>query len=106
MLERIIAKLDENKIQDYEISNKPSVDNISITTDLRNLTVYFPEDCEYDVYSVESFLRDLNPLFRPSTRLDRNIYVMNISRPLTEFQYYKLIKEIIDLNDFCTIIDR
>ena len=106
MLSEIINTLEEDGVQDFEVSRKLSNDNISITSDLKALTIYIPEECEYDVYSIEGFLMSLNKLFRTTTKLDRNIYVMTVSRPLTKTQYVKLIKEIIELNDFCTIIDK
>lgn len=106
MLDKIIERLEAEGVQDYEVSRRLSKENISITSDLKALTIYIPEECEYDVYSIEGFLRSLNKLFRTTTKLDRDIYVMTISRPLTEIQYVKLIKEIIELNDFCTIIDK
>lgn len=106
MIDKIVDELDKKRIQDYEVAKKISLDNISLTTDLDNLTVYIPEENEYDQYSIDSFLRSMNPLIRTYTKLDKDIYVMKVFRPITVSQYVKLVDEIIDLNDFCTIINK
>lgn len=104
MVDKIVEKLDKNGIYDYEVSDKIQKDVISIGTDLNNLKIYIPLDYEYSQYDIDDFIRDQIPFSRPVTLLDRNIYVMKITNKVTIDQYYKIVKFIIENDEFCSII--
>lgn len=98
-------KLIEEDIEDFEVGNKISKENITITSDLGNLKIYIPEDLDYFQYDLDDFIRNLASFSRTNTEFDRNIYIMTISRRLTENQYYKLVKYIISETKYCTILE-
>ena len=54
---------------------------------------------------IGDFIRSMAAHIRTITILERDIYVMKLSGSLTFEQIYKLIREIIDTEEFCTIID-
>lgn len=105
LLDSVENKLLKEDIEDFEISNKVSKENITITSDLGNLKIYIPEDLDYFQYDLDDFIRNLVSFSRTNTVFDRNIYTMTISRKLTEQQYYKLVKYIISETDYCTILE-
>jgi hypothetical protein len=104
-LSRITNELDRSKYEDYDVSSTIPEDSISLTTDLGHLKIYVPVLLEYSQYGIDDFIRSMSPFIRTSTVLDRNIFEMTLSGKLTEAQYIKLIKYIIDQEEFCTIID-
>lgn len=104
MIEKVTERLDRENIEDYEVSNKIPNDVISVDSNLASLSVYLPTDFEYSQYDIDDFIRSIVPHMRTNTRLDRNIYIMKFSSPITLDQYYKLIKFIIELEGFCTLI--
>jgi hypothetical protein len=107
MLTRIAQKLDAQGIEDYEISGRIPDDVISITSDLVNPKIYIPIDLEYTQYDIDGFLRDnFGSHLRTITKLDRDIYIMNVSGRLTENQYYELVKYIIQENEFIVLLDK
>ena len=106
MLNRIVSRLDKEKIQDYEVESKIPQDSISITTDLNDLRIYIPLDFEYSQYALDDFIRETVGYIRTNTVLDRNIYVMRLSSKITESQYYKLVKYIVEEEGFCVLLDR
>ena len=87
MITKLTEKLDKDRIGDYEVSNK------------------IPKDLEYSQYEIDDFIRSMAAHIRTITILERDIYVMKLSGSLTFEQIYKLIREIIDTEEFCTIID-
>ena len=106
MINRITDKLDKAGIQDYEVSSRIPKDVASITTDLGNLKIYLPLDFEYNQYDIDNFIRgNFGSQVRTTTKQDRDIYVMTLSARLNENQLYKLIKFIIELTEFITILD-
>lgn len=102
---RVTSELDRSGYEDYDVSSTVPGDSISITTDLAKLKIYIPIDLEYSQYGIDDFIRSQAPFIRTSTLLDRNIFVMSLSGRLTEAQYIKLVKYIMDQEDTCTIID-
>lgn len=104
-LSRLTSDLDRHGYEDYDICSSIPGDSISITTDLGNLKIYIPVDLEYSQYGIDDFIRSLAPFIRTSTMLDRNVFVMSLHGRLSEAQYTKLVKHIIDQEEFCTIID-
>lgn len=104
MLDNIINKLESEKIEDFEITEKVPKDSISITGDIKNIKLYIPIDLEYTQIKIEDFIRELSKFNRCSTNLDRNIFVMKLSDSLTLPQYIKLVKFIIEEEGFCSIL--
>lgn len=104
-IDRITDKLDRAGYDDYEVVNKIARSSISINTDLKKLQIYLPKDYEYDQYEIDDFLRGLPGFIRTKTVLDRDIYVMTVNGRLTEDQYIRLLKYIIDEEEFVSIIE-
>lgn len=104
MLDNIINKLESEKIEDFEITEKVPKDSISITGDIKDIKLYIPIDLEYTQIKIEDFIRELSKFNRCSTNLDRNIFVMKLSDSLTLPQYIKLVKFIIEEEGFCSIL--
>lgn len=103
---KIGERLEKEHYQDFDISTRIPNDSISITANLGSVEIYIPEEFEYSQYEIDDFLRNLVPFIRTSIDQDRNMYIMTLSKPLTEDQYFKLVKYIIDANEFCVIIDK
>lgn len=106
MIDKLVEKLDSSYVEDYEVSDKIPRDDISISIDDSVPTIYIPTDLEFSQYDIDDFIRSMAPHLRTNTRLDRNIYIMNVSGKLDLNQLYKLVKFIIEIGDFCTIIDK
>lgn len=104
MLDNIKNKLESEKIEDFEITEKVPKDSISITGDIKDIKLYIPIDLEYTQIKIEDFIRELSKFNRCSTNLDRNISVMKLSDSLTLPQYIKLVKFIIEEEGFCSIL--
>lgn len=105
MIDRITKKLDNAGLDDYDIASRISKDSISVTSDLGNLKLYLPREYEYSQYDIDDFIRGLG-MFRTKTVPDGNQFVMTISGGrLTEVQYFKLLKYIIEENEFITILE-
>lgn len=105
MITKLVEKLDKEGIEDYEVSTRIPNDVISIYPNPSMLKIYIPSDLEYSQYSIDDFIRDMVPHIRTSVSLERNIYVMKLSGILSFDQLYKLIKEIINTEEFCTLLD-
>ena len=106
MIDRITKKLDNAGLDDYDVASKISKDSISITSDLGNLKLYLPYEYEYSQYDIDDFIRGLSGAFRTKTVPDGDIYVMTVyGGRLNEIQYFKLLKYIIEENEFVTILE-
>ena len=106
MINRITDKLDRDGIQDYEVSSRIPKDVASITSDLGNIKINLPLDFEYNQYDIDNFIRgNFGSQVRTTTKQDRDIYVMTLSTKINENQFYKLVKYIIELTEFITILD-
>lgn len=105
MIEEIKKKLESDRVEDFEVSQKIPKDSISITGDIKNIKIYIPMDLEYSQIKIEDFIRKLSKFNRCSTSLDRNIFVMKLSDNLTIQQYIKLVEYIVDEEGYCTILD-
>lgn len=105
MITKLTEKLDKDRIGDYEVSSKIPNDVISIYPDPSSIKIYIPRDLEYSQYEIDDTIRSLAPHIRTNTSLERNIYVMKLSGSLTFDQIYKLIRNIIDSEEFCAIVD-
>lgn len=105
MIDRITKKLDSAGLDDYDVATRIPEDSISITSDLANLKIYLPREYEYSQYDIDDFIRGLG-MFRTKTVPDGDIYVMTVSGGrLNETQYFKLLKYIIEENEFITILE-
>lgn len=105
LLDKLIKKLEDNNIFDYEIIDKIQKDVISISSDLNSVKIYLPSEFEYSQYEIDDYIRSIIPHIRINTIFDRGIYIMKLPIPITFEQYYKIIKYIITENDFCSIIE-
>ena len=106
MIDRITKKLDFAGLDDYDIAQRIPKDSISITSDLGNLKIYLPYEYEYSQYDIDDFVRGLSGSFRTKTVRDGDTFVMTISGGRwTEIQYFKLLKYIIEENEFVTILE-
>jgi hypothetical protein len=106
MIDRITKKLDNAGLDDYDVASRIPNDSISITSDLGNLKLYFPYEYEYSQYDIDDFIRGLSGAFKTKTVPDGDIYVMTIyGGRLNEIQYFKLLKYIIEENEFVTILE-
>lgn len=104
MIDKIIAKLEKNGYEDFDVVSKIPADSISVTSDLNSLKIYLPKEYEFDQYGIDDFLRGMAGYLRTRTVLDRDIYVMSVTGRLTEDQYCKLLQYIIDEEEFVAII--
>lgn len=104
MIDKLVDKLDKAGVYDYEIVDKIQKDVISINSDLNNIRIYIPLEFEYSQFDIDDYVRDIVPFSRPVTTLDRNIYIMKIPTKLDFNQYFKLIKFIVENEEFCSII--
>lgn len=105
MINKLVAKLEHDGVEDFDVSDKIPKDSISINADLGNLLIYIPMDLEYSQYGIDDFIRSMVPYLRTSTILERDIYKMKLSGKLTEQQYIKLVKYIIDEEEYCVILN-
>ena len=105
MIDRIIKKLDTLDLGDYDISTKIPKDSISISSDLGDLKIFLPLDFEYSQYDIDDFVRSLGH-FKTKTIEDGNFYIMTIlGGRLTETQYFKLARFILEENEFITFLE-
>ena len=106
MLDRIIAKLDKDGVQDYDTGSRIPRDVVSVNIDLGNLKIYLPRDYEYSQYDIDNYIRNtFGSFIRTTTKQDRDIFVMTLSTKLNENQLYKLIKYIIEITEFVVLLD-
>ena len=106
MIDRITKKLDIAGLDDYDVAQRIPKDSISITSDLGYLKIYLPFEYEYSQYDIDDFIRGLSGSFRTKTVRDGDIYVMTISGGRwTEIQYFKLLKYLIEEDEFVTILE-
>lgn len=106
MIDRITKKLDALDFEDYDISTKIPKDSISISSDLGNLKIFLPSDYEYSQYDIDDFVRGLSSHLKTKTVEEDDLYVMSIlGGRLTEAQYFKLAKFIMEENEFITFLE-
>lgn len=106
MLDSLIKALDSEPVEDYEVSDRVQKDVISLSINDSIPVIYIPLDMEYCQYDIDDFIREMLPHIRTNTKLDRNIYILKVSGPLNLTQYVKLVKFIIKIGDFCTLIKK
>jgi len=104
-LGRITEKLDASRIEDYDVCNYIPSDCISITATPLNTKIYIPVDFEDIQYDLEDFIRSTASFIRTKSTLDRNVFILSLSGNLTDTQYIKIVRFIVENYDFCVIID-
>ena len=106
MIDRITKKLDNAGLDDYDVDSRIPGDSISVSSDLGNLKIYIPHNIEYFKYDLDDFIRGLSGVLRTKTSLDGDVYEMSVyGGRLTEDQYFKLLKYIIEEEEFVTILE-
>lgn len=105
MIPKLVERLRLDKVEDFEVSDKVSTEDISISGDLNNLKFYIPTGLDYFQYELDDFIRMQAKFVRTQTNLERNIYVMKLQGSLTLSQLVKVVKYIIDEQGYCTILD-
>jgi hypothetical protein len=105
MIQKITERLDKDGETDYEVSDRIPSDVISITGELNGLKIYIPTDLDYAQYEIDDFIRSMAKFVRTNTITEKGRFVMTLNGNLNFIQYYKLIKNIIKEEGFCTILD-
>ncbi len=105
MLDRLTQKLDQAGIEEYEIVEDIPEKSISISSDLVDTKIYLPDRYGYSQYDIDDFVRSLGAGLRTSSSQDRDMIVLKVRGRLTETQYFKLIKYIIEEEEYCAIVD-
>lgn len=106
MIDRITKKLDNAGLDDYDIDTRVPGDSISVSSDLGNLKIYLPYNSEYFKYDIDDFIRGLSSVLRTKSALDGDVYVISVyGGRLTEDQYFKLLRFIIEEEEFVTILE-
>jgi len=104
MIKRITSKLDQDKVLDYEVSDKIPKDVISIYPDLNEVKIYVPEELDYAQYEIDDFMRVLARFVKVNVDFDKKFYIITLSGTLQFNQLIKLIEFIIEKEEFCTIL--
>ena len=102
-VEEIVEKLEKERIEDFEVREYISDNEISINTDLDKLEVYVPREADFARYDIEDFICDMLPYVSINTVQERKVYVLKVRGKMRKDQYYKLIKFIIDEEGFIVI---
>ena len=106
MLNKITAKLDQEREDNYDVDLSIPDDVISVNLDLDRMEIYIPLEFEYSQYTLDNDIRKIASYLRTDVRLDRDIYIMSLASRVTFDQYYKIIKAIINEAGFCSIVKR
>ena len=102
-VEEIVEKLEKERIEDFDVREYISDNEISINTDLDKLEVYVPREADFARYDIEDFICDMLPYVSINTVQERKVYVLKVRGKMRKDQYYKLIKFIIDEEGFIVI---
>lgn len=106
VIKKVTEKLEKEKEYNYDVMDEVPKKYISISANLSNVEIYLPRDEEFFQYSIDDFIREILPFSYTDTRYESGLYKMSIKgAKLTETQYYKLLKFIIDQEGFCVILD-
>lgn len=106
MLNKITAKLDQEREDNYDVDLSIPDDVISVNLDLDHMEIYIPIEFEYSQYTIDNKIRSIASYLRTDVRLDRDIYIMSLTSKVTFDQYYKIIKAIIKEEGFCSIVNK
>jgi hypothetical protein len=102
-IKEIVEKLEKERIEDFEVREYISDNDISINTDLDNLEIYIPKEADFARYDIEDFISDMLPYSSINTVMERKVYVIKVRGKLRKDQYYKLIKFIIEEEGYVVI---
>lgn len=102
-IKEIVEKLEKERIEDFEVREYISDNDISINTDLDNLEIYIPKEADFARYDIEDFISDMLPYSSINTVMERKVYVFKVRGKLRKDQYYKLIKFIIEEEGYVVI---
>ena len=102
-VKEIVEKLEKERIEDFEVREYISDNDISINTDLDNLEIYIPQEADFAKYDIEDFISDMLPYASISTTLERKVCILKVRGKMRKDQYFKLIKFIIDEEGFVVI---
>ena len=105
MIPNLVDRLESDGVEDFEVSNKVSTSDISVSGDLGNLKFYIPCDLDYFQYELDDFIRQQAKFVRTQTSMERNIYVMKLHGALTLSQLVKVVEYIIEEQGYCIILD-
>jgi hypothetical protein len=109
MINKLVRDLDKEKIEDYEVVGKIPTDTISIIPDQRvkdGIKIYIPEDMDYDQYDIDDYIRSANRFIRTNTgNATRTMLLMTMNGTLKYEDILGLVKKIIELEGFCSIVD-
>lgn len=102
-VKEIVEKLEKERIEDFEVREYISDNDISINTDLDNLEIYIPKEADFAKYDIEDFISDMLPYASINTVIERKVCILKVRGKLRKDQYFKLIKFIIDEEGFLVI---
>ena len=102
-IKEIVEKLEKERIEDFEVREYISDNDISINTDLDNLEIYIPKEADFARYDIEDFISDMLPYSSINTVMERKVYVLKVRGKLRKDQYYKLLKFIIEEEGYIVI---
>lgn len=88
-----------------ELKKGPDAEFISVDLDTNPQTLYFPivRRMEDHIPAVDTMLRKF-PGQRPKVRIDGDIVIMRLSRPLNKRDSKKLVKLILDLTNAVVLV--
>ena len=102
-VEEIVEKLEKERIEDFEVREYISDNEISVNTDLDNLEIYIPKEADFARYDIEDLVSDMLPYASINTVQERRVYVLKVRGKMRKDQYYKLLKFIIEEEGFVVI---
>lgn len=102
-IKEIVEKLEKERIEDFEVREYISDNDISINTNLDNLEIYIPKEADFARYDIEDFISDMLPYSSINTVMERKVYVLKVRGKLRKDQYYKLLKFIIEEEGYVVI---
>ena len=102
-VEEIVEKLEKERVEDFEVREYISDEEISINTDLDKLEVYIPREADFARYDIEDFISDMLPYVSINTVQERKVYILKVRGKMRKDQYLKLIKFIIEEEGFIVI---
>jgi predicted nucleic-acid-binding protein len=102
-VEEIVEKLEKERIEDFEVREYISDNEISVNTDLDNLEIYIPKEADFARYDIEDLVSDMLPYASINTVQERKVYVLKVRGKMRKDQYYKLLKFIIEEEGFVVI---
>ena len=106
VIQKTVEALEKERNHDFEVSDKVSKDFISLSGNLGNLEIWIPQEYEFSQYSIDDKIRDMLPYAYTNVRFESNLYKMSVKGKLTQPQYLKLVKHIIEETEFVTLVDK